>query len=58
MYLKFYKLREYPFSITCDERYFYESPVHAEAQSQARSLLCSGSTCPAQLTEMPLTLYL
>lgn len=31
MYLKFYKLREYPFSTTCDERYFYESPVHAEA---------------------------
>ena len=31
MYLKFYKLREYPFSITCDERYFYESPIHAEA---------------------------
>jgi len=31
MYLAFYKLREYPFSITCDERFFYESPVHAEA---------------------------
>ena len=31
MYLKFYRLREYPFSITCDERYFYESAVHAEA---------------------------
>ena len=31
MYLKFYKLREYPFSITSDERYFYESPIHAEA---------------------------
>jgi len=31
MYLKFYKLREFPFSITCDERYFYESAIHAEA---------------------------
>lgn len=31
MYLKFHRLREYPFSITCDERYFYESSVHAEA---------------------------
>jgi general secretion pathway protein A len=31
MYLKFYNLREYPFAITCDERFFYESAVHAEA---------------------------
>jgi len=31
MYLSFYKLREFPFSITCDERFFYESAVHAEA---------------------------
>jgi len=31
MYLQFYNLREYPFSITCDDRYFYESAVHAEA---------------------------
>ena len=31
MYLRFYNLREYPFAITCDERFFYESAVHAEA---------------------------
>jgi len=31
MYLKFYKLREFPFSITCDERFFFESAIHAEA---------------------------
>ena len=31
MYLKFYRLREFPFSITCDERFFFESSVHAEA---------------------------
>jgi len=31
LYLKFYNLREWPFSLTCDERFFYESPVHAEA---------------------------
>jgi general secretion pathway protein A len=31
MYLDFYKLNEYPFAITCDERFFYESAVHAEA---------------------------
>jgi len=31
MYLNFYKLREFPFSLTCEERFFYESPVHAEA---------------------------
>jgi len=31
MYLDFYKLREFPFAITCDERFFYESAVHAEA---------------------------
>ena len=31
MYLDFYKLREFPFAITCDERFFYESTVHAEA---------------------------
>jgi len=31
MYLSFYNLREFPFSITCDEKFFYESAVHAEA---------------------------
>lgn len=31
MYLKFYNLREFPFSITCDDRFFFESAVHAEA---------------------------
>ncbi len=31
MYLKFYNLREFPFAITCDDRFFYESTVHAEA---------------------------
>ena len=31
MYLDFYKLREFPFAISCDERFFYESAVHAEA---------------------------
>ena len=31
MYLDFYRLREYPFAITCDGRFFYESSVHAEA---------------------------
>jgi len=31
MYLKFYKLKEFPFTISCDEKFFYESPIHAEA---------------------------
>ncbi len=31
MYLSFYKLREYPFAMGCDERFFYESSMHAEA---------------------------
>ncbi|MCE5328568.1 MAG: AAA family ATPase [Planctomycetaceae bacterium] len=31
MYLEFYNLREYPFSIGCDERFYYQSSVHAEA---------------------------
>ena len=31
MYLEFYNLREFPFSMGCDERFFYESSVHAEA---------------------------
>jgi len=31
MYLDFHKLREFPFSITCDERFFFESAIHAEA---------------------------
>lgn len=31
MYLDFYKLKEFPFSITCEERFFYESSIHAEA---------------------------
>ena len=31
MYLEFFKLKEFPFSIACDEKYFYESEIHAEA---------------------------
>lgn len=31
MYLSFFKMKEFPFSISCDERFFYESSVHAEA---------------------------
>ena len=31
MYLEFYNLREDPFAISCNERFFYESAVHAEA---------------------------
>ena len=31
MYLDFYRLREYPYSIACDERYFYKSRRHNEA---------------------------
>ena len=31
MYLDFYKLRDFPFALNCDERFFYESAVHAEA---------------------------
>ena len=31
MYLSFYNLKELPFATTCDERFFYESAVHAEA---------------------------
>jgi general secretion pathway protein A len=31
MYLEFFNLKEFPFSIACDEKYFYESEIHAEA---------------------------
>lgn len=31
MYLEFFNLREYPFGMGCDERFFYESSIHAEA---------------------------
>jgi general secretion pathway protein A len=31
MYLSFYRLREFPFTISCDEKFFYESIVHTEA---------------------------
>lgn len=31
MYLQFYDLNEFPFSIGCEERFFFESSVHAEA---------------------------
>ena len=31
MYLDFYKLREFPFAISCDERFFYASAGHSEA---------------------------
>lgn len=30
MYLEFYRLKEFPFALTCDERFFYESAVHSE----------------------------
>ncbi len=33
MYLEFFKLREFPFSNACDERFFFESAIHAEALS-------------------------
>jgi general secretion pathway protein A len=31
MYLEFYKLMEFPFATTCDAKFFFESPAHAEA---------------------------
>ena len=31
MYLQFYNLRQFPFAITCEEKFFYESSAHAEA---------------------------
>lgn len=31
MYLEYFQLNEFPFAITCDGRFFYESSVHAEA---------------------------
>jgi general secretion pathway protein A len=31
MYLSFYNLSQPPFASTCEERFFYESPMHSEA---------------------------
>lgn len=31
MYLSFFKLREFPFALSSDERFFFESTVHTEA---------------------------
>lgn len=31
MYLEFHNLREYPFSLSCDARFFYNSAIHSEA---------------------------
>ena len=31
MYLNYYKLNEFPFSLSCEGKYFYESSVHREA---------------------------
>lgn len=31
MYLRFYNLRQFPFTISCDERFYFESSVHTEA---------------------------
>jgi len=31
MYLSYYKLNEFPFSLSCEEKFFYESSVHKEA---------------------------
>lgn len=33
MYLDRFKLKEYPYSTECDERYFYQSSAHAEAMA-------------------------
>ena len=33
MYLEFFKLKEYPFSTECDDKYFFESAAHAEAMA-------------------------
>ncbi len=30
MYLEFYRLRDFPFSMTCDPRFYFETPAHAE----------------------------
>jgi general secretion pathway protein A len=31
MYASFFGLREFPFSLTCEEKFFFESPMHKEA---------------------------
>jgi len=31
VYLAFYNLKQFPFALSCDAKFFYESPVHAEA---------------------------
>jgi general secretion pathway protein A len=31
VYLKFHNLREYPFALSCDPKYFYNSAIHSEA---------------------------
>lgn len=31
MYLAFHKLKEFPFAIGCDEKFYFESAIHAEA---------------------------
>ena len=31
MYLKFHRLREYPFALSCEPKYFYNSAIHSEA---------------------------
>jgi len=36
MYLEFYNLSEFPFSIGCDAKFFYESAAHAEALANMR----------------------
>jgi len=36
MYLKYFNLRASPYSIGCDERFFFESPTHAEALANMR----------------------
>ena len=33
MYLEFFKLKEFPFSTECDDKYFFESAAHAEAMA-------------------------
>jgi len=31
MYLSFYRLKQFPFAIACEEKFFYESSIHSEA---------------------------
>jgi type II secretory pathway predicted ATPase ExeA len=40
MYTRYFGLREYPFGLTSDLRFFYNAPLHEETYTHLRAAVC------------------